>query len=352
MSSSAGPVTFVWTGDLHLEEPGRANHRDAHHVVDEINSLIRPDFVQFPGDNVQHARDVEFAMFRELTDKLQAPWHAVVGDHDAHHDGGCHAFRANVGETHQAFTVNGVRFVLLNTMEYRPLGLSEAQVLWFRYEVDAALARGERVAVFQHHYPFKVCESYDGPGIAAWREVIQTRPILGVFTGHTHYGQIANDGRNIYVATRSIGDPEGGPAGYAVVHIDGEDLAIKHRSVEDRGPFAMITHPRKLILATSARHIVTGPDEVRVRAFSNEPIAAAQARVDGGDWSDLVARGNEWRGPIAGDRLAKGTHRLEVQVRDAGGVVGTDAVTFQLDRSARFTAIPRVEPPVPETRYC
>src|SRR3712207_8945028 len=46
------------------------------------------------------------------------------------------------------------------------------------------------------------------------------------------YGQVANDGRNIYVTTRSIGDPEGGSAGYAVMHLEGEDLAFTHRAFE------------------------------------------------------------------------------------------------------------------------
>jgi hypothetical protein len=238
-------------------------------------------------------------------------------------------------------------------MEFRPLGMTDAQVLWFRYEVDAALERGEKVVVFQHHYPFKVCETFDGPGIAGWREIVQTRPITAIFSGHTHYGQIANDGRNVYVATRSIGEPEGGAAGYAVAHLQGEDLAIKYRTVEDKGPLAMITHPRQFVLCTGAKHIVSGPDEVRVRAWSKEPVAVAQFRIDGGAWSDLEACGtNEWRGPIPGDRLTKGEHALEVQVVDSSQAAGTDQITFQLDRSARFTAVPRVEPAVAATKFC
>jgi predicted phosphodiesterase len=353
MNPPDAPITFVWPGDIHLEEPGRANHRDALHVVEEINTLIRPDFVQFAGDNVQHAREIEWELFREITGKLQVPWHALVGDHDAHHDGGCHAYRANVGQTHGAFTLRGVRFILLNTMEFRPLGLTDAQILWFRYEVDAALERGERIVVFQHHYPFKVCESFDGPGIAAWREIVQTRPILGVFCGHTHYGQIANDGRNLYVATRSIGDPQGGPAGCAVVHLHGDDLALKYRSVEETGPLAMITHPRQLILCTGPKHIVSGPDEVRIRTWSKEAVASARFRIDDGKWQDLEPAGpGQWSGPIPGDRLGKGTHSLETSVTDANQATGADRIVFQLDRSARFTAVPGVEPAVADTKYC
>src|SRR5947207_15786684 len=105
-------------------------------------------------------------------------------------------------------------------MQYRPLGLSHEQVIWFRYEVDAALARGERVVVFQHHYPFQAWEDFAGLGIEEWRKVMQTRPITALFAGHTHYGHMANDAGNVNVATRSAGDPERGAAGYAIVPLD------------------------------------------------------------------------------------------------------------------------------------
>lgn len=347
------PVVFVWSGDLHLETADRPNYRTAMWMADEINELIKPDFVQFPGDNVQHARDGEWALFKSVTDKLKVPFHALVGDHDAHHDPGCHSFEVHVGPPYDAFTVGSYRFIRLNTMEYRPLGLSDEQVIWFRYEVDAALARGERVIVFQHHYPFKVMEYFAGPGIEDWREVMQTRPVTALFTGHTHYGQVANDGRNLYVTTRSIGDPEGGPAGYAVMHLDGEDLAFTHRAFEAKGPVALITHPRRLILATKPEHIVTGPAECHARAWSAAPVTSAQARIDDGPWGEMRPTDEmAWSFPIPGDRLAKGEHTLEVRLTDQNGDEGTDRITFFCDLSGRFTAYPMVEPVVKGTNYC
>ena len=346
-------VTFVWPGDLHLESSDRPNYKTGLWMVQEVNELIRPDFVQFAGDNVQHAKENEFALFKDIYGKLKAPFHALVGDHDAHHDPGAHAHQAQLGPTYHAFTVSGYRFICLNTMQYRPLGLSEEQVIWFRYEVDAALARKERVVVFQHHYPFQVWEDFAGPGIEEWREIVQTRPITALFAGHTHYGQIANDGRNVYVATRSIGDPEGGPAGYAVVHLDEEDLALTYRSAEDKGPVVLITHPRRLILATKAAHIVTGPDECRVRAWSSAPIASAKARIDDGAWTDMTSGDNTtWTFPISGDKLKKGEHALEVRLIDKDKGEGGDRLTFLCDLSGRYNPFPTVEPVVRETKFC
>lgn len=346
------PVVFVWPGDLHLEFPDRENHKAALWMADEVTSLIRPDFVQFAGDNVQHAKDGEWELFKEVYSKLKVPFHALVGDHDAHHDPGCQAYRARMGETYKAFSLGGYRFVLLNTMEFRPLGMSDEQVIWFRYEVDGALARGEKVVVFQHHYPFQVWEDFAGPGLEGWRKIVQTRRVEAVFAGHTHYGQIANDGRNVYFATRSIGEPEGGPAGYAVVFLDGDDLASVYRSVEDKGPVAMITHPRRLILATRPAHVVSGKDVCRARVWSKDKVTSVKARIDGGAWEELKpAGGADWTGPIPGDTLGKGEHTLEIRAT-AGKTVGTDTLAFLVDRSGRFNPFPCVEPVVRGTKFC
>ena len=347
------PVVFVWPGDLHLESADRPNHKTALWMADEVNELIRPDFVQFAGDNVQHARDNEWALFKSLAGKLKVPWHALVGDHDAHHDPGCHSYQQNVGPTYLAYTVHGYRFICLNTMQFRPLGMTDEQVIWFRYEVDAALARGDRVVVFQHHYPFQVWEDFAGPGISAWRDIVQTRPIPALFAGHTHYGQIANDGRHVYIATRSIGDPEGGAAGYAIVFLDGDDLALTYRTMEDKGPVALITHPRRTMLATSPAHIVSGPAEARVRAWSKTKLTSAKARIDEGEWENLQDTGAlTWSFAIPGDTLAKGEHTLEVQLINADNEKGSDRITFSCDLSGRYNPFPMVEPVVRETKFC
>lgn len=346
-------VTFVWPGDLHIETADRENYRTALWMADEVNDWVRPDFVQFPGDNVQHATQDQFRLFQELCARLTVPWYALVGDHDAHHDPKANGFRAHVGDTYGSHSLAGYRFIRLNSMEYKPLGISPEQILWFQFEVEQALLKKEKIVVFQHHYPFQIWEDYRGPGIDRWREIITTRPIEAIFAGHTHYGQIANDGHNLAIATRSIGDPEGGPAGFAVVHLDGDDLAMVYRSIEDSGPLVMVTHPRDVILARHGGHIVSGPVEFRVRTWSREPVQTARGRIDGGPWFELKRKDQSlWTGPIAGDTLAKGEHDLEVQATDAAGQTGQTHLRFMVDRSGRYTAYPRVKPEVTYTKYC
>ena len=259
------PVIVVIPGDLHLSERGLENHRVAEWVVDEVNGLIRPDFVQFIGDSVQDATDKQFDLFDDLRSRLQVPHFVLVGDHDVKHDPSAAGFRRHIGAPCGATSLRGIRFIRLNTQECRPVGLSPEQIAWFRGEIDSALAAGERAVVFQHNYPYQIWEDFEGPGITDWRSIVQSRRVEAIVCGHTHYWQVANDGRNVAVATRSIGDPEGGPPGYTLLCVDGDDLALTYRTVEHRGPLILITHPRDRLLATSPRHIVTGADRLVVR---------------------------------------------------------------------------------------
>jgi len=59
------PVIIVVPGELHVTQPHLDNARAAYRVVDEVNNLIRPNFVQFIGDNVQDATVDQFRLFDE-----------------------------------------------------------------------------------------------------------------------------------------------------------------------------------------------------------------------------------------------------------------------------------------------
>jgi predicted phosphodiesterase len=290
MEDTNAPVIFVVPGDLHLTKPGLANHHTAIWMVEEVNNLIRPDFVQF---------------------------------------------------------------IRLNCQEAKPVGLSPRQVAWLRGEVDAAVAAGERVVLFQHNYPYQIWEDFSGPGIDDWREIVQTRRITAVFTGHTHDGQVANDDRNVFVTGRSIGDPEGGPPSYTVAHLQGEDLAVAYRTTEDTGPLLLITHPREQILATGSRHVVCDDDEIRARAWSLTPLRTGEARIDGGAWFVLSGSSSGFFShPLESARLTKGEHALEVRVTDALGKTASQRIEFVADPTGRYTAVPVIHPVVTKTAFC
>jgi Icc protein len=347
------PVVVIVPGDLHLTEPGLENVRAAHWVVDEANTLIRPDFVQFIGDNVQDATEDQWQLFKEIRSRLAAPHFAMIGDHDIKNDPAAAGFRRHIGDPLGAMTLNGIRFVRLNTQESRPVGLSAEQIEWFRGEVDRAIARGERVVIFQHNYPYQIWEDFAGPGIDDWRQVVQTRRVEAIICGHTHYWQVANDGRNVVFATRSIGDPEGGPSGYTLLYFRGDDLAATYRSIDDCGPVVLVTHPRERLVATGPRHVVSGSDRVIARVWSASRVWSVRYRIDDGPWTALESSDDgHWRGHLSGDRLTKGEHTLEVVAMAADGTEGSGQIDFMVDPSGRYTAVPETRPTVRSTAFC
>jgi len=124
----------------------------------------------------------------------------------------------------------------------------------------------------------------------------------------------------VAVATRSIGDPEGGEPGYLLLYFRGDDFALAHVPVDRRGPVVLATHPRDRLLATTARHVVAALDRVVARAWPDPGVVAVRARVDEGPWVDLNPQGDgHWSAPLPGHDLAKGEHPLEVVARDADG---------------------------------
>jgi 3',5'-cyclic-AMP phosphodiesterase len=347
------PVVVVVPGDLHLTEPGLENVRAAHRVVDDVNTLIRPDFVQFIGDNVQDATEDQFRLFDQIRGRLDVPHFALIGDHDIKDDPGAVGFRRRFGEPYGAMTLGGCRFIRLNTQESRPTGISAEQIGWFRDELDQADARGERIVIFQHNYPYQIWEDYAGPGIDEWRGLVQTRRIEAIICGHTHYWQLANDGRNALAAVRSIGDPEGGAPGYAVLYCRGDDLAVTYRSVEERGPVVVVTHPRERLLATGPRHIVSGPERVVVRVWSAVRVWAVRYSIDDGPWAGLeLSDDGHWQARLPSDRLTKGVHSLAVVAVAADGTEGSQRIDFVVDPTGRYTAIPQVSPMVSATQFC
>ena len=270
-----------------------------------------------------------------------------------HGDPTASAFRSFVGDTHGASVIGGFRFVRLNTLDGPPLGMSDGQLDWFEAEGREATDAEQRLVVCQHHYPFKVFEQFDGPGVERWRDTVHARRPAVVLCGHTHYGQVANDGRCVYVATRSVGDPEGGPPGYALVHLRGEELALTHRASGEAGPVLLVTWPRDALLATGPRHVIAGPAVAQCRVWSAGPLAGpVECQVDDRPWLTMADDGGGlWSVPLPGG-LSKGRHGLAVRATDAAGRAGGHAVRFAADPSGRFTPAPAVYPVVEGTQFC
>ena len=54
--------------------------------------------------------------------------------------------------------------------------------------------------------------------------------------GHTHYNELANDGRTIFAATRSTGQIEEGPVGYSIATLDAGVVSWRFKAARRRLP--------------------------------------------------------------------------------------------------------------------
>lgn len=346
-------VCFAWMGDLHLTEPGCLSERVARRFLQELESWVRPDFVQFAGDNAQEATDGQFACFQQLRQGLTVPNFSLVGDHDVHHDPEGASYLRWVGEPCGVLTLGNYRFVRLNSLNPPPLGFAEEQLDWLEQQCREARSAGQILVWLQHHYPFKVCEAYMGPGIERWRHMVETYEPLAVFCGHTHYGQVANDGRRIFVASRSIGDPEGGPPAYTLAHLQGDRLALAVRQANQAGPLVLITSPCSTLLATRGEHVVQGAGEVEVRIWSEHPVLQVAGRVDNLPWLKFCQQSNGyWSAALDTEGWMKGNYRLSVSAYADNGTVGEQSIEFRFDPTGRWAPVPRVDRDVVITEFC
>ena len=353
MTTHMKPVVVMVPGDLHLTGPDQDNVAIAHRVVDQANDVVRPDFVQFIGDNVQDALPEQFRLLDSIRGRLSVPHYCLAGDHDVKDDPTAGRFRRALGEVWGSTSIRGFRFIRLATQEARPVGFSSEQLAWLADQFEIAASANERVVVFQHHYPYQIWEDFNGPGVDVWRAIVRRRRIEAIICGHTHYWQVANDGWNVMVAVRSIGDPEGGPPGYGLFYFHGDDLAASYRPVEDTSPIVLIVHPRDRLLAHAGRHVVKGEDQVVVKTFSIVEVSRVEGRIDGGSWFNLEPTGDDhWSGPIPGDKLDKGEHLLEARARDRDDAIGIGRIEFLVDHTGRFTAVPEARPRVTSTAFC
>jgi hypothetical protein len=60
----------------------------------------------------------------------------------------------------------------------------------------------------------------------------------------------------------------------------------------------------------------------------------------------------EWSGTLPGERLEKGAHQVTVRAVDADGLVGEQSLSFPVDPTGRYNAVPGVRPVVTATKFC
>ena len=228
------------------------------------------------------------------------------------------------------YAVAGWRCVFLDMVGQGAGGpdfrLGAEQFGWLEQRLAAADKRDGAI-LFLHTYPADLADETERRAVV---ELIRRHDVVAVDMGHTHYNELANDGRTVFAATRSVGQIEEGPPGLSVSAVDvGGAFSWRFRPLDARGPLALIASPADRRLVPEARGPVQGlrpgdPLEVRALAFPVGRVAGLRLRIDDGPWRPMQRRSARmWAGEATTpDRV----FRLTVEAMDADGASDSDVI--------------------------
>jgi 3',5'-cyclic AMP phosphodiesterase CpdA len=335
-------LSWVHFGDLHLTRPDEQNHVDfqalVHHANANLNRQI--DFAVLPGDNAEDGTEQQFALVRRTIDRLEIPLEILPGDHDAK-SGNLDLYQQWLEpELWRARSVGGYRCIFLNARDNgkpKGFGFGSDQLDWLAAELDTADRAGEPALLFMHTYPSELGES-----ASKVQALMRQHRVLMVDMGHTHYNEIANDGRTIYAATRSTGQIEEGPVGFSVANIDGGVVSWKFVPLGE-WPLLMITTPADqdfIIDPTKPDQVVRGMVEVRAKAWDAQGVVSATCRIDDEPWRPMwqIGTGPVWSCTWNSSEAADGPHDITVQARCADGRMGDDTISVLTSQSGGYQA--------------
>ncbi|MEN3212025.1 metallophosphoesterase [Methylorubrum populi] len=343
MSARDDLLVFAHIGDLHLTDPQAGNARDYRALIAQLDAADGLDFVFLPGDNADNGRPEQYALVRAGLDGLRLPAHVITGDHDME-GGSLDAFYAGLGVPRlpYAVTVSGTRCLFLDLCGSGSGGpdfrLGSEQLSWLERELAGAEAEGRNCALFMHSYPADLKAAGEGARVA---ELVHRGPVRLVEMGHTHYNELANDGRTVYAACRSTGQIEEGPVGYAIATLDRGGVAWRFKELDRPWPFVLITAPadRRLGLHDHGRppcHGAEGPPEnaradgteIRAIVLGSAAITRCEYSLDGGPWQPMQAGDGDrrYRARLAVPPSASCARRIAVRALDAEGGTDEDAV--------------------------
>jgi hypothetical protein len=323
-------LVFAHIGDLHLTDAKQRNYLDFLTIVAQIETECGDalDFVVLPGDNADNGLPGQYALATTALKMLSVPVHAIPGDHDME-QGSLDPFHAalGAGPLPKSVMIGDARCLFLDMVggggggpDFR---LGARQLSWIEHELREAHDSGQTSLIFTHSYPADL----QGEGeTEALNRLIAEYDVALVDMGHSHYNELANDGRTIFAATRSTGQIEEGPVGYSVATLDRGVVSWRFKPLDDAFPFVIVTSPADHRLLRGPDQRIDGITEVRAVVLGRNPLSGVSCRVEDGDWV-AMARSDPsgvWAAqlPVPDDRLVT----IMVQAIDETGRPGQHAI--------------------------
>jgi len=321
--SNGDAVSWVHFGDLHITGENEGNYQDFLAIIAQVNANLagQIDFAVLPGDNADDGTEEQFHLVRSAVNRLCVPLHILPGDHDRK-PGNLDAFYKVLADERlpKAITVSGHRCLFLDIVSAGTGGpdfrLGADQMMWLEHELSAAERAKERSVVFMHAYPADLRENSEQV-----RDLFARYQVVAVDMGHTHYNELANNGRTIYATTRSTGQIEEGPVGFSLVVIDRGVVSWRFKPLETAWPFVLITSPADRRLVTNpaaADQVAQGHFDVRALAWSAQGIVGCSCRIGDGPWLAMsrVPQTRSWQ---CGCEAPHRDFDLSVRATDAAG---------------------------------
>ena len=329
---AAGVISWVHLGDLHMTRAGEQNHHDLAEIVNEVNRAFAhaASFVFLPGDVADDGSRSAYAVARQELDRLNLPWCAIIGDHDVHEKSFANFREAMSEQTHYSFTVGNTRFLAMNAFdvpEPPSFTVLPEQLKWAEEELQLATKNSQTKVILLHCYPSDL--KVGGEEVS---RLVREYSVRLMDMGHTHYNEIANDGRTLYSATRSTGQIEEGPVGYSVTNIDGN--VVSWRFIElGKLPIAVITSPSDERLLTRSSELPQANVKVRAKFWGDVEAVEATAHLDGQVLPmSRIQSSQVWEAEFPS--VPEGIHPLQVFFTDAHGKVATDAIRLAVGQRA------------------
>jgi Icc protein len=195
-------IRFVITGDT------QRSYNEVTKLVEKINSFNDLDFVAVAGDLSEFGVLQEMEWVAKQFDKMNAPYVAIIGNHDLVNKGKS-VFTRMFGELNYSFIYRGVKFVCHDT-NGREYGFSGnvPDIAWLASQLQPQ--QGVEAFVGISHVPPN-SEDYDPNLIQPYHSLFDKTPnFLASFHAHTHtYAEFGYPGSNIpYVITATVGASE------------------------------------------------------------------------------------------------------------------------------------------------
>jgi Icc protein len=200
------------------------------------------------------------------------------------------------------------------TADAKRFDVSENQLQWMDHLLANGTEEGLRPVIFLHCYPSDLGKSGN-----TLRNLIRKYSVLLVDMGHTHYNEIANDGKTLYTATRSTGQIEEGPVGFSITNLDHGVVSWRFKTL-GQWPLVMITSPADERLMTDSA--LRSPShqtslQVRVKVWSPAEIrfVNAQLPLQKVELRNVPGTG-VWEGEMSTASIPPGVYPLYVYAED------------------------------------